>query len=329
MFEKSFKNEALGFELTSYIDKQQNVWFKGKDVAKILGYSDTKQAIRKHVSTENKIIQLIHPKSWGGKTPPQQNNNKGKCYPGKTPGQGRKAGGVVSTPQVQQGRWYTFINEPGFYELVFSSKLEFAKKFRQWVFTTVLPSIRKYGYFKLFKLENETRKKQRVIIDGKKYYKHPVFSNYAASKSGDIISLRTKKIMSLAKCGGYLYFVICDKKLEKRKNYYQHRFVYEVFKGPIPKNLEIDHINNCKIDNRIINLQLLNHKQNVGKSRNKSIISTTIENGEKKVFISITKAANELGIYAGSISNICRKRKYYKSATSKKDGKKYSFKYLN
>ena len=33
MFEKSFKNEELGFELTSYIDKQQNVWFKGKDVA--------------------------------------------------------------------------------------------------------------------------------------------------------------------------------------------------------------------------------------------------------------------------------------------------------
>ena len=42
------------------------------------------------------------------------------------------------------------INEPGFYELVFGSKLEFAKKFRQWVFTTVLPSIRKYGQYKMF-----------------------------------------------------------------------------------------------------------------------------------------------------------------------------------
>ena len=36
MFEKSFKNEELGLELTSYIDKHQNAWFKGKDVAKIL-----------------------------------------------------------------------------------------------------------------------------------------------------------------------------------------------------------------------------------------------------------------------------------------------------
>ena len=299
MIEKSFKNEELGFELTSYIDKQQNVWFQGKDVAQLLGYSKTRDALSRHVDSEDKQ-QIFTPHTSVHKT------------------------GTVAT----SGSMCTYINESGFYSLVLSSKLETAKKFKKWVTSEVLPSIRKYGYFKLFKLENETMKKQRVIIDGKKYYNHPVFSNYAASKSGDIISLRTKKIMSLAKCGGYLYFVIYDKKLEKRKNYYQHRFVYEVFKGPIPKNLEIDHINNCKIDNRISNLQLLNHKQNVGKSRNKSIISTTIENGEKKVFISITKAANELGIYAGNISNICRKRKYCKTATSNKDGKKYTFKYL-
>ena len=104
MFEKSFKNEELGFELTSYIDRQQNVWFKGKDVAVILGYSDTKQAIRKHVSTENKIIQLSRTTSVGGvkttpqqdcvggvKTTPQQNYARGKCCPAKTAGQVRKS----------------------------------------------------------------------------------------------------------------------------------------------------------------------------------------------------------------------------------------------
>ena len=45
MLEKTFKNEDLGIELTSYIDKQQNIWFRGKDVARILGYRDTNQAI--------------------------------------------------------------------------------------------------------------------------------------------------------------------------------------------------------------------------------------------------------------------------------------------
>ena len=67
-------------------------------------------------------------------------------------------------------------------------------------------------------------------------------------------------------CNGYLFFIIYDEKLEKPKSYYQHRFVYEVFRGPIPSCFEVDHINNFKNDNRIKNLQILSHKQNVQKS---------------------------------------------------------------
>jgi len=50
MLEKLFHNADLDIELTSYIDNQQNIWFKGKDIAQILGYSDTDLALRKHVS---------------------------------------------------------------------------------------------------------------------------------------------------------------------------------------------------------------------------------------------------------------------------------------
>lgn len=124
MLQKTFNNKELGIKLNSYIDKQQNAWFKGKDVALILGYKDTDQAIRKNVSTENKITQFIQP----------------KCSPVSQTGQ----------QNVTRGKYCTLINEPGFYELVFGSKLELAKKFRQWVFNTVLPSIRKYGQYKLF-----------------------------------------------------------------------------------------------------------------------------------------------------------------------------------
>ena len=178
MLEKKFANKDLGIELNSYIDKQQNVWFRGKDVAQILGYSDTDDAVRRHVSIENKMTQFIQPKCspaktagqqnvvkrGGPETPGQQNNTKVKCSPGKTPGQQNNIGGVKKTPQQNniggvktpgqqndtRGKYCTFINEPGFYELVFGSKLEFAKKFRQWVFNTVLPSIRKYGQYKMF-----------------------------------------------------------------------------------------------------------------------------------------------------------------------------------
>ena len=136
LIEKKYKNEELGIELKSFIDKQQNIFFLGKDVAKILGYKDSVNALKRHVSEENKMLRFMKVNFKGGKTPPQQNDNRG----GKTPPQQNDT----------RGKNYTIINEPGFYELVFGSKLEFAKKFQQWVFTTVLPSIRKYGQYKLF-----------------------------------------------------------------------------------------------------------------------------------------------------------------------------------
>ena len=168
MLEKKFTNKDLGIELTSYIDKQQNVWFRGKDVATILGYSDTDKAIRRHVSIENKMTQFIQPKCSPAKTAGQQNNNKVKCSPAKTPPQQNDT----------RGKYCTFINEPGFYELVFGSKLEFAKKFRQWVFNTVLPSIRKYGQYKMFDspwnkmimIGNETDLHYKVVQLIRNYY---------------------------------------------------------------------------------------------------------------------------------------------------------------
>ena len=112
MLEKKFKNEELGIELKSFIDYKQNIWFLGKDVAKILGYSDTNQAITKHVDEED-----------------------------------RYKGAVETTGGLQQS---FFINESGFYSLLLSSKLETAKKFKHWVTSQILPSIRKFGYYKLF-----------------------------------------------------------------------------------------------------------------------------------------------------------------------------------
>ncbi|CAH3017859.1 unnamed protein product, partial [Porites evermanni] len=128
-----FNNAKLGFEITSYIDDKQNIWFLGKDVANILGYSDTDKAIRKHVDEEDKYKGPV-------KTAGQVDKDQ-KSYPAKTAG---------------QVRWCTFINESGFYSLVLSSKLETAKKIKKWVTSQVLPSIRKFGYYKLFDNPNNT-----------------------------------------------------------------------------------------------------------------------------------------------------------------------------
>ena len=123
------------------------------------------------------------------------------------------------------------------------------------------------------------------------------------------------------------------KKLEKTKNYYQHRFLYEVFKGMIPSCFEVDHQNNVRSDNRIKNLQLLTHRQNVEKSKNRPIISINIETGKEKRYISIKTAAIELDINSSHIYKICRKK--CKTATSKKNKKnillsiQISFQYLS
>ena len=289
LIEKKFNNEELGIEFKSYIDEECCVWFKAKQVAQILGYKNTEKAIKNHVSENHK----------------------------------RKI--LFSNQHETHGCSMTyFLDEAGFYELVFKSRLPAAKMFREWVFAKVLPSIRKHGYYKF----RDSRLKQRVIFDGKKFYKHPVFSNYAANKNGKILSLKTGKIIKTNTCeGGYLKFNIYNKKLEKPYTYSHHRFVYEVFKGPIPKCLETDHINGIRTDNRIKNLQLLTPQQNVEKSKSKPIISINTENGKEKRFKSLIKAAIELDIDSSCISKVCSKK--LKTLTSKKDGKKYTFKYLD
>ena len=73
MLEKTFKNEDLGIEITSYLDNQQNVFFLGKDVAKILGYKDSINALKRHVSEENKMIRFMQVNCRGRETRPQQN----------------------------------------------------------------------------------------------------------------------------------------------------------------------------------------------------------------------------------------------------------------
>ena len=82
-------------------------WFVGKDVAEVLGYKDTVNALKSHVDDDDKGMA--------------------KCH---TPG------------GMQE---MTIINESGVYSLVFASKLPSAKKFKHWVNSEVLPYIRNTG----------------------------------------------------------------------------------------------------------------------------------------------------------------------------------------
>ena len=73
---------------------------------------------------------------------------------------------------------------------------------------------------------------------------------------------------------------------------------------------------------------MVTHQKNVELSKSKKIICINIGNNEKKIYLSIKLASIDLEINAANISSICSKRKYFKTATSKKDGNKYTFKAL-
>ena len=160
-----------------------------------------------------------------------------------------------------------------------------------------------------------------------KFFWHPWHKDYLASKCGKILSLKwnKKRILKSRNNGNnYLSFYFCDKR--EKKNYYIHRFVFETFKGEIPKGKEIDHWDMDRSNNAIQNLRLLTHKENLLRARCKKIFSLNIETQEEKNFDSIKEAA---AFYQIDISSICANcQKKIQKCKSKKDGKKYQFFYF-
>ena len=171
--------------------------------------------------------------------------------------------------------------------------------------------------------------RKKILNGGKKFYIHPIFTNYAASKDGEILNVKTGRILKkILTTSGYYQFRIYDKKNFKPKNYLIHRFEWECIKGVIPEGFVIDHIDSVKTNNKIENLQLLTLAENVRKGNSKPINSFNIKNNKQKKYESITSASLELDISFSIISNICRKVKYYKTVISKKDGDRYTFEFL-
>lgn len=100
-----FNNEEFGEIRT--ITKDGEPWFVGKDITEKLGYQNGSRDIARHVDEDDQI--------------------------------------VIPIPVDTQNRNMLVINESGLYSLVISSKLPNAKKFKKWVTSEVLPSIRKNG----------------------------------------------------------------------------------------------------------------------------------------------------------------------------------------
>lgn len=125
-----FKNDKFGdlrVVLIGKDGKAQEDWFIGKDVADALGYSNSRDALARHVDDEDKTDVVIHDGS--------------------------------------QNRNMVAINESGLYSLIFSSQLESAKQFKRWVTSEVLPSIRKHGAYLTREVTEKLKENPNYITD--------------------------------------------------------------------------------------------------------------------------------------------------------------------
>lgn len=156
-----FKNEEFGEIRTVQLNNE--TYFVGKDVATALGYANPKNAVPAHVSEEDKLSTQIE-------------------YAG-------------------QRREVTVINESGLYALIFGSKLESAKRFKHWVTSEVLPSIRKHGVYavdelianpemaiKAFTALKEEREKNKLLqADNDRMKPKEIFADAVATSNTSIL----------------------------------------------------------------------------------------------------------------------------------------------
>ena len=104
-----FQNKEFG-EVRSLVINNEP-WFVGKDVAEALGYKNVRDSLARHIDSDDKRDGVVIHDSMGREQKP------------------------------------IIINESGLYSLILSSKLESAKKFKHWVTSEVLPTLRKTGSY--------------------------------------------------------------------------------------------------------------------------------------------------------------------------------------
>jgi prophage antirepressor-like protein len=174
-------------EILVLLDIKGIIWFRAKEVAHILKYSKTKEAVRTNVEKEDRVkIKKLKLKI--------------------------KPNGIANNT--------VFINEYGFYCLVFGSRLKEAKKFRKWVTREILPTIRKTGmYIANERLQNKLKQLNELMKEKNEYIESLEYNQkYDKYKNGGTIYIA--QLPDIKKYVKKLYKVGKTINMNKRKHTY-------------------------------------------------------------------------------------------------------------
>lgn len=203
-----FKNEDFGEIRT--IEINGDPWFVGKEVAEKLGYSNTRDALLRHVDDEDKDTVVI-------------------------------PDGIGNPNQ-------TIINESGLYSLVLSSKLESARKFKRWITSEVIPQIRKTGSYHIPKTyaealraladeaeKREALQKQNQLMQPKAEFFDAVTDSKTAIPIGDVA-----KILDIGIGRNKLFEFLRDKNILTSDNRPYQRYIDAGYFRVIEQKYEVN-----------------------------------------------------------------------------------------
>ena len=159
-------------------------------------------------------------------------------------------------------------------------------------------------------------------------YSHPSYSNFFTTDNGGVYNSRTgKELGNKPSKNGYIRISIRPRG-ENPISLLKHEFIWEAFNNEeTSKYFKIIHIDKDKLNNTPSNLKRVINESSNPECQSRKIISTNLTTGDRKFFNSIYQASKSLQINSGLIKLIAEEKR--KTATSKLNGNKYSFKYSN
>ena len=253
-----FSFNGKGLKIVNVGDE---IWFKGKDVAKILEYENTKDALKKHLEQDDKITYdklkdaITHHLSKSVEMK-EVNNLKGSRF-------------ATPLKSVKSEQPHTiFINESGLYSLILRSRMEAAKKFKRWVTKEVLPTIRKTGSYSiknqpklLYDLNNFKNKSCFYIINIRdNLYKYGISDNMARRGNDHLNNFKNPKIIKIIELKNYSMCKEIEKNVTFLVKQINIKCSYDLDKDKIFKDHKKNLKKECFITNEKYNIDYVLNK---------------------------------------------------------------------